>query len=128
MDPFLPIKSFVRETLGCSCPADVFEQIEDRLVQHPTSPHTRVITIGGRLLIFIWIVTDARHFRENLLAMLAAGRKERDENALNRFRAVLAVAGEASNLAAEAESVFAKFPQSDDRMHLHVISRENLPF
>jgi hypothetical protein len=117
----LNIKKFVRQILGCTCPDKVFEQIEDRRSVSSASPHTRSITIGGRLLIYIWEVDEAEHFKKNFLAMLAAGRKERDEHGLNRFRAVLAVDEMPHGIAAEADLYFSLFAGRDDRMHLHVI-------
>lgn len=115
------IKDFVQQTLGCTCPDKVFEQIEDREVAAVSSPHTRSITIGGRLLIYIWVVPAADNFKDNLLAMLAAGRKERDAQGLNRFRAVLAVAGPLQHVASEVESICAWNGDVDDRVHVHVI-------
>ena len=114
------IKEFVQDTLGCSCPDKVFEQIEDRQVSHPSSPHTRAITVGGRLLIYIWKADGQDEFQEKIPAMLEAGRKEREARGLNRFRAVLAVenpqtAGPAADLC------FSHFKNRDDRMHIHVV-------
>ena len=54
------IKDFVQNILGCICPDKVFEHIEDRRVASLSSPHTRCITIGGRLLIYIWNIRDER--------------------------------------------------------------------
>lgn len=120
------IKKFVRQVLGCTCPDKVFKQIEDKHVAPAVSPHTRVITIGGRLLIFIWEVNELGQFKENLPAMLAAGQKERDERGLNRFRAVLATDESNQNIAAEAALYFSQFAGRDDRMHLHVVPQNAL--
>jgi len=117
----LSIKKFVRQVLGCTCPDKVFEQIEDRQTISSASPHTRSITIGGRLLIYIWEVNEIDRFKKNFLAMLAAGWKERDEQGLNRFRAVLAVNEMTQGIAAEADLHFSRFAGRDERMHLHVI-------
>ena len=117
----LSIKKFVRQVLGCTCPDKVFEQIEDRRSVSSASPHTRSITIGDRLLIYIWEVHEAEQFKKNFLAMLAAGRKERDKQGLNRFRAVLAVDEISHGIAVEANLHFSRFVGRDDRMHLHVI-------
>jgi len=117
----LNIKKFVRQILGCTCPDKVFEQIEDRRTVSSFSPHTRSITIGGRLLIYIWEVDEIERFKNNFHVMLAAGRKERDEQGLNRFRAVLAVDESSRGIAVEADLHFSRFVGRDDRMHLHVI-------
>ena len=121
-----PIKKFVRQVLGCTCPDKVFEQIEDKHVASAVSPHTRVITIGGRLLIYIWEVNEPGQFKENFPAMLAAGQKERDERGLNRFRAVLATDKINQNIVAEAALYFSQFAGRDDRMHFHVVPQNAL--
>jgi hypothetical protein len=122
MNPHLGLKDFVQNILGCTCPDKVFEQIEDRHVAHSSSPHCRSITIGGRLLIYIWNVSGSYALKENLLAMLEAGKKERDERGLNRFRAVLAVGDTQKHIESEAKSYFSRYAGSDDRMHMHVVS------
>ncbi len=121
MNRLFQIKDFVRHTLGCTCPDKVFEQIEDRQVLSTVSPHTRSITIGNRLLVYIWKVKGSDNLGENLLAMLAAGRRERDARGLNRFRAVLAVDGGRHQVETEVHQYFSSYPDRDDRMHLHVV-------
>ncbi|KPK36093.1 MAG: hypothetical protein AMK70_03610 [Nitrospira bacterium SG8_35_1] len=108
--------------MGCTCPDKIFEQIEDKQVASFSSPHTRSLTIGGRLLIFIWHVKDRESFKSGLLAMLAAGKKERDERGLNRFRAVLAIAVTPHDIETEAQSYFKQYAGDDNRMHIHVVS------
>ena len=100
------IKDFIQNILGCTCPDKVFEQIEDKQVSLIPAPLTRSITIGGRLLVFIWNVKTSDKLKENLFAMLAAGKKERDERGLNRFRAVLAVDTNPQNIETEAHIIF----------------------
>jgi hypothetical protein len=121
----LLIKSFVQNVLGCTCPDEVFEQIEDRMVAPTSSPHTRSITIGGRLLIYVWEVDGLKELQEGLPAMLETGKKERDERGLNRFRAVLAVENH-QTAAPQANLYFSLFEGKDDRMHLHVVARDAL--
>ena len=120
------IKDFVQNILGCTCPDKVFEQIQEFRSAPISSPHSRSIIIGGRLLIYIWNVEDTGSLRENLLAMLAAGRQERDARGLNRFRAVLAVDKALQQVAAAAHAYFSQFEGRDDRMHLHVVSVADL--
>ena len=122
----LRIRYFVQNILGCTCPGKVFEQIADKPVAPLSSPHTRSITIGGRLLVYIWYVEGADKFKENFFVMLEAGRKERDEKGLNRFRAVLAVDGMLQHLAIEATSYFSQYVGKDGRIHFHVVPSENL--
>jgi hypothetical protein len=124
MDRNPHIKNFVQQVLGCTCPDKVFGQIEDRQVSSPVSPHNRSITIGRRLLVYIWEVEEAAQFREKFLAMLAAGKKERDRRGLNRFRAVIAVSDNHPGVAAEATLHFSEFDGRDDRIHFHVTPRD----
>jgi hypothetical protein len=119
------IKKFVQNTLGCTCPDKVFEQIEDRFVQPSSSPHSRSITIGGRLLIYVWEADGQGNLQEGLYAMLEAGQKERDARGLNRFRAVLSVETPYA-VAPRANQYFSLFEGRDDRMHIHVVPKGDL--
>ena len=121
----LLIKNFVQNVLGCTCPDKVFEQIEDRHVQLSSSPHSRSITIGGRLLIYVWEVDGQKDLQEGLHAMLEAGKKERDARGLNRFRAVLTVETP-HTVAPRANLCFSLFEGKDDRMHIHVVPVNDL--
>ncbi len=121
----LRIKKFVQNVLGCTCPDKVFEQIEDRMVAPTSSPHTRSITIGGRLLIYVWEVDGLMDLQEGLLAMLETGKAERDARDLNRFRVVLASATP-QTVELQAKLYFSQFEDRDERMHIHVVSESVL--
>jgi len=119
------IKNFVRNILGCTCPDNVFEQIDDQQVSSNISPHTRSITIGGKLLLYIWEVGSPNQLEEGIPAILAAGKEARNELGLNRFRAIL-VTGDPSTIKSRADLCFSQFSDLDEKMHLHVISRQGL--
>jgi len=119
------IKNFVRNTLGCKCPDNVFEQIDDRQVTSKISPHTRSITIGGKLLLYVWEVGSPDQLEEGVPAILAACKKARNELGLNRFRAIL-VTGDPSIIKSQADLCFSQFSDLDEKMHLHVVSRQGL--
>lgn len=119
------IKNFVRNILGCTCPDNVFEQIDDQQVSSSISPHTRSITIGGKLLLYIWEVGSPDQLEEGIPAILAAGKEARNELGLNRFRAIL-VTGDPSTIKSRADLCFSQFSDLDEKMHLHVISRQGL--
>ena len=121
----LLIKKFVQNVLGCTCPDKVFEQIEDNHVPPSSSPHTRCITIGGRLLIYVWEVEGLKGLQEGIFAMLETGKKERDARGLNRFRAVLAVETP-QTVEPRANLYFSLFKGKDDRMHIHVVPVNDL--
>ena len=120
-----PIKEFVQNILGCTCPDKVFDQIEHRMVTPDSSPHTRSITIGRKLLVYIWETDDPVDLEQGLVAVLETGKKERDARGLSRFRAVLAVKNP-QNVAPLAEQYFFQYSGGDDRMHMHVVSLQNL--
>ena len=120
-----PIKKFVQNVLGCKCPDKVFEQIEDRYLLPSSSTHSRSITIGGRLLIYVWEVDGQGDLQEGLHAMLEAGQKERDARGLNRFRAVLSVETP-HTVTSRANKYFSLFEGRDDRMHIDVVPMGDL--
>jgi hypothetical protein len=120
------IKKFVQKTLGCTCPDKVFAEIEEEPLSLLSSSRARSIIIGGRLLLYIWNIKGPHMFQEDLLAMLEAGKRERDGRGLNRFRAVLAVDNDLQHYEKEAESYFSQYADRDDRMNIHVVSTADL--
>ncbi|MHB8843925.1 MAG: hypothetical protein ACYC7L_04180 [Nitrospirota bacterium] len=122
------IKHFVRKTLGCSCPDDVFASIEVRGNVRLNSFITleAVISIGHRLIVYVAGAGSAGCIEEHLPVLVGAGKKERDEKGLNRFRLVL-VAADPEGLQNAAERQFEELRGSDEKVHLHVISKAN-PF
>ena len=117
------IKTFVQDTLGCGCPEEVFRSIDCkknvRLNEKVLLSQT--ITIGNRLLIY---VIDSRESNviQHLGVIISAGKKERDEQGLNRLRLVVV-----TDDAAEKESLIRKFKElkdKDEKIHLHVIKKE----
>lgn len=118
------IKKFVQDNLGCTCPDKVFEQIEEEIVKPGNTPFERNITVGGRLLIYIR-GADNEDLEKMLQSMLEAGKKERDERSLNRFRAVLAVAAP-EKISPLANHYFSRFEGKDERMHLHIVQLGDL--
>jgi hypothetical protein len=115
------IRKFVRNTLGCKCPDNVFAQIDDKQVTSKISPHTRSITIGGKLLLYVWEVNSPDQLQEGIPAILASGKKARNEIGLNRFRAIL-VTEDPSTIKIQADFCLSQFMDIDDKMHLHVVS------
>ncbi len=125
MDRRQYIKIFVQHTLGCACPDKIFEHIREQQVAAASLPHNRTLTIGGRLLIYIWHVKDQVNFEAKLFALLAAGKQERDETGLNRFRAVLAT-DDPQNLEPMVQLCFSRFEDRDDRLHVHLVTPDAL--
>lgn len=121
------IERFVRGTLGCRCPDEVFQSIAiERLPAIAGRPTTLQLLVGSRLLIHIvtpppdpacaaWIEQLATH-----------GRVARDRHGYNRFRLVVA-APEGATMPRGLESRFARMATGDDRLHLHLIDVDQLP-
>lgn len=114
------IESFARDTLGCGCPAEVFDRIElDRFLgAFDSLPVTGTIAIGGRLLV---LLCTQRVDVASVLRILDRGRQIRDREGLNRVRCVVA----RSAWVGEGE------PQSidtgDERLHVHLVDDARLP-
>ncbi len=120
------IERLARQDLGCTCPAEVFEHIDEGQVALPgLAEPARRIAIGGRLLIYLLLVDGLSQARTGLPAWLAAGRAERDATGRNRLRLVL-VADDPEPLIQALPATFADLPEWDDRTHLHVLPRSAL--
>lgn len=121
------IERFVRDSLGCTCPTEVFSRIEDEsLPATRYRPQIRRIAIGGRLLVYLVDDADESGSRAQLASIVREGIEERERLGMNRFRLVLAT--ENPDRVASAASVrFDQLPERDDKAHLHVIPRSELP-
>ncbi len=123
------IKYFVQNILGCGCPEEVFRSIDVRRNVRLNSfivPDCAIV-IGNRLLIYIAKAGSASCIEEYLPVLLAAGEKELDAKGLNRFRLVL-VANEPDEVRQAAEIQFEELRGPDEKSHLHVIRRNEMPF
>jgi hypothetical protein len=120
------IISFVRQTLGCNCPEEVFSTLDcrtDSVIQGIALDMK--INVGNRLLIYIITIEDPDSIRRILPVLFASGKKERDGAGFNRFRLVVA-ADDISMMQKEAEQVFGSLDR-DEKVHVHVISRKRIP-
>ncbi len=84
------------------------------------------INVGTRLLIYIVSVVDDQHDKVQGLVshLVRMGAKKRDEQGFNRFRLVL-IATDPQSVEKRASEVFSSLA-ADDRIHLHVIGRDEL--
>jgi len=123
------IKHFVQNTLGCGCPEEVFRSIElrcnVRLSSFITLDHA--IVIGNKLLVYIAKAGSAGCIEEHLPVLVAGGKKERDEKGLNRFRLVL-ISDRPDTVRQAAERQFDELRGNDEKVHLHVIKKNQLLF
>ena len=117
---------FVRHTLGCTCPDEVFDEIVFQAGDDHEGTYTRSIILGGRLLIYIWETNDPSLVQARLPAILVRGKNERDQRGLNRFRAVIAT-DDAERIGSTAQQLFQALPDKDEKVHLHVVRRNDVP-
>lgn len=117
------IERFVRGTLGCTCPDEVFEAIAIQRARLPecATQYTRLV-VGDRLLIYVVHDTTARAVQ----GLTSHGLSERNDRGYNRFRLVVGCRG-AGQLRADIETGFTGIAGADDRAHLHVMAADAVP-
>lgn len=121
------IEHFVRDSLGCQCPDEVFRQIEvSPLVRPHGQGMDRRIMVGGRLLIHIVEAPERLDEPAWLERMAVAGRDERDRLAYNRYRLVVASTAETADRTS-LEQRFTRALGGDQHAHLHVLAADLLP-
>ncbi len=118
------IKSFIQETLGCGCPEEVFRAVDARRrvrLQNAVEIDC-VLIVGRRLLVYIVDEGDGILDEKRLAFYVAEGTKDRDRKGLNRFR--LVIVSDAASARKRLEHAFKTLNSNDDKVHLHVIGRE----
>ena len=115
------LQRFVRGTLGCKCPDDVFQSVAIECRED----HTRLM-IGNRLLIYVMETTAEPPAGNTVSRLVEQGLADRNSQRLNRFRLVVACPQPSADFAS-ATAAFAAVAGDDDRAHLHVISADQLP-
>jgi hypothetical protein len=124
------VKEFVKGSLGCQCPDEVFEDIELLMDKEGLRIH-----IGKKLIVRLFPLGKRAETitSEKLLQIFSSGQKERDQKTYNRFRLVLVIndADEAKprieGLVQKVQNAFNKAPGHDDRMHLHLVDEGTVP-
>ncbi len=121
------ITEFVRNTLGCNCPEEVFQYIDCRTLVNidENIVPTYEINIGNRLLIFAAAIEEIDSLRSAISKLVRAGINKRDEKKFNRFRLVLLTAGEI-DIAEQASDIFSSL-NTDEKAYLHVINKDDFP-
>jgi len=115
------IAAFAREALGCGCPAEVFDQIQESALDLPGLPGpAQRFAIGGRLLVYLVAQADPEVALANLAAWVAMGLAERDTQGMNRLRLAIA-SDDPEALSARLRARFEALPGLDGRLHLHVL-------
>ena len=120
------IERFVRGTLGCQCPDEVFRRVEVGAFDLPGGGTGQRLVIGDRLLIHLVAASGRPDMLPRIEDLATGGRDERDRRGFNRFRLVVvmpATEGEAARL----QQRFNRALDDDDRAHLHVLAADPLP-
>ena len=119
------IKRFVRKTLGCTCPKEVFQHIECKtdVGVNDNIILSYEINIGNKLLIFVFHADDIDPLGPVISQLVGAGTRQRDERGFIRFRLVL-VCKEPDSIADQASTIFNSIGADDERVHLHVIGQD----
>ena len=123
MQTYPEIKRFVQETLGCSCPEEVFNRIDYQ--EEGDGISGRKINVGGRLLIYIISMDRKTSIQGVINSALEQGVEERDKKGFNRFRLVL-VASRPDELRSTAEHAFDSSGYTDEKTHLHIVNESDL--
>jgi len=121
------IKLFVKHTLGCTCPDEVFERIEytPNVMLPGGIELDYLIVIGDRLLIFVVSIDQFGSLAGVLPRLVTAGTNERDAAGLHRFRLVL-LTSHPDPLTEKAATLFNAL-KPDKRTHLHIIPKNDFP-
>jgi hypothetical protein len=123
MQTYPEIKRFVQETLGCSCPEEVFNKIKYQKESNGISQRT--INVGDRLLIYIINMDGKSNIQGVIDSALERGIEERNKNGINRFRLVFVVSCP-DKLRSTAERAFDSSGYKDNKTHLHIVNESDV--
>jgi hypothetical protein len=121
------IKTFVKHTLGCACPEEVFKHIDckQNIKLNDDISLNSKINIGNRLLIYVVEADNPDFITINLPLLVHAGKKERDSSGFNRLRLVIAT-DKMDGIKEITNSVFQAIGNRDEKIHLHIIHKKDL--
>ena len=121
------IKQFVRETLGCTCPDEVFQHIDCRADVKASDAILLdyEINVGNKLLIFVVTIDGLESLSPLISQVVWEGINKRDRENFNRFRLVL-LTQRPTDVAEEAFAIFRSLG-ADEKAHLHVVANDG-PF
>jgi hypothetical protein len=121
------IERFVRGTLGCGCPDEVFEHLViSRTPSIAGRPPIVQLQVGSRLLIHVVAPPEGTAANGWIEQLAANGRSARDRHGYNRFRLVIASPTPPASTR-ELSERFARAIVGDAKAHLHVVDRGELP-
>jgi hypothetical protein len=121
------ITHFVRGTLGCGCPDEVFDSIAvEPVVPVAGGLPVLQLLVGSRLLIQLVAPPRDAMAADWIERLATAGRVARDRHGYNRFRLVV-VTSPGQAVPAGLYERFARLAGTDERIHLHFIAEDHLP-
>ena len=121
------IEHFVRRTLGCGCPDEVFQHlVVSRLPSIAGRPPIVQLQVGSRLLIHVVTPPDGAAVTGWVEQLAANGRAARDRHGYNRFRLVVASPAPSASTR-EIQERFARAITGDEKAHLHFVCSDQLP-
>lgn len=125
MPAYPAIKRFVQESLGCTCPEEVFERIDHRRHRVGDVAGVQRIDVGQRLLVYLVETDDPAWLQRHLAELVGAGVADRDAQGMNRFRLVIA-STRPDLVGAAARARFRELAGVDDKVHLHLVAQDAL--
>jgi hypothetical protein len=121
------IEHFVRSTLGCGCPDEVFQHLLiSRMPPIAGRPPIVQLQVGSRLLIHVAAPPDGAAGNGWIEQLAANGRAARDRHGYNRFRLVITSPAPLAS-ARDIEERFARAIVGDEKAHLHFVGSDQLP-
>jgi hypothetical protein len=122
------VKRFVQEELGCTCPDEVFSniEIEDSPASFADLSEGQLILIGGKLIVYLIQTNDGMNLTNKLEQIFNRAREIRNKNGFNRFRLVVSAPSEQLNRDILTQQ-FENLVNIDERLHLHVIKHDQFP-
>ena len=123
MQTHAAIEHFIRETLGCSCPEEVFKKIDYQKACEDISGSK--VNVGDRLLVYIISLDGKSDIQDVIQSALKRGIEERDNKGLNRFRLVL-VTSQPDKLHSLAEQTFNDSGYANEKTHLHLVNESDV--
>ena len=121
----LTLKAFIQDVLGCGCPEEIFENMTCQKEILAGTPGT-LINVGGRLLVFLWRLTDPADISKTLKNILKAGKSKRDTHGFNRLRLVL-LTNKSAIVPEDLQKRFLELIGDDEKVHLHVLHSATVP-
>jgi hypothetical protein len=121
------IQQFVRLTLGCACPEEVFRHT---ICQHSVPLTDKLwlshkIDIGSRLLIYVFTANNRALVMNVLPELVSIGKNERERKGYKRLRLVIA-SDHPDTISVPAKKTFNTLDSIDKKIDLHIIHSNEL--